>query len=65
MGDIAVLAASIRDDTQLPPIVIRSAGTLISGARSSQAAKLLGLTKVSITINDRVDPTLDEDSQSA
>ena len=58
MGDIAALAASIRDDTQLQPIVIRSAGTLISGAHRSQAAKLLGLTKVSVTINDRVDPTL-------
>jgi hypothetical protein len=58
MGDIAVLAASIRDDTQLQPIVIRSAGTLISGAHRSQAAKLRGLTKLSVTINDRVDPTV-------
>jgi hypothetical protein len=57
MGGIAALAARIRDDTQLQPIVIRSAGTLISGARRSQAAKLLGLTKVSATINDRVDST--------
>jgi hypothetical protein len=58
MGDIAVLAASIRDDTQLLLIVIRSAGTLISGAYRSQAAELLGLTKLSVTINDRVDPTV-------
>jgi ParB/Sulfiredoxin domain len=58
MGDIAVLAASIRDDTQLRLIAIRSAGTLFSGARRSQAAKLLGLTKVSVTINASVDPTL-------
>ena len=58
MDDIVVLAVSIRDDTQPQQIVIRSAGTLISGARRSQAGKLLGLTKVSATINDRVDPTL-------
>jgi hypothetical protein len=58
MGDIAVLAAGIRDDTQPQPIVIRSAGTLFSSARRSQAVKLLGLTKLSVTINDRVDPTL-------
>jgi hypothetical protein len=58
MGDIAVLAASIRDDTQLRLIVIQSAGTLISGAHRSQAAKLLGLTKLSVTISDRVDPTV-------
>jgi hypothetical protein len=58
MGDIAALAASIRDDTQLQPIVIRPVGTLFSGARRSQAFKLLGLTKVSGTINDRVVPTL-------
>jgi ParB-like nuclease domain len=58
MGDLAALATSLRNDTQLQPIVIRSAGTLISGAHRSQAAKLLGLTKVSATINDRVDPTL-------
>jgi ParB-like nuclease domain len=56
MGDIAALAASVRDDTQLQPIVIRSAGALISGARRSQTAKLLGLTKLSVAINDRVDP---------
>jgi ParB family transcriptional regulator, chromosome partitioning protein len=60
MGDIGALAASIRDDTRLQPIVIRSAGALISGARRSQAAKLLGLTKVSFTTNDRVDPTRGE-----
>jgi hypothetical protein len=58
MDDIVVLAVSIRDDTQPQQIVIRSAGTLISCARRSQAGKLLGLTKVSATINDRVDPTL-------
>jgi hypothetical protein len=57
-GDIAALADSIRDDIQLQPIVIRSAGTLISGARRSEAGKLLGLTKVSATINDRVDLAL-------
>jgi ParB-like nuclease domain len=57
-GDIAALAASIHDDTQLQPIVIRPAGTLFSSARRSQAFKLLGLTKLSVTINDRVDPTV-------
>jgi hypothetical protein len=58
MGDLAALATSLRNDTQLQPIVIRSAGKLISGAHRSQAAKLLGLTKLSVTINDRVDPTV-------
>ena len=58
IGNIAALAASIRDDTQLQPIVIRSAGTLFFGARRSQAAKLLDLTKVGVTINASVDPTL-------
>jgi hypothetical protein len=57
MSGIAALAASLRDDTQLQPIVIRSAGTLFSGARRSQAAKPLRLTKLSVAINDRVDPT--------
>jgi hypothetical protein len=58
MGDLAALATSLRNDTQLQPIVIRSAGTLFSGARRSQAAKPLRLTKLSVAINDRVDPTL-------
>jgi hypothetical protein len=57
MGGIAALAVSIRNDTRLQPIAIRFAGTLFSGARRSQAAKLLGLTKVRVTINDRVEPT--------
>jgi hypothetical protein len=59
IGNLAVLAAGIRDDTHLQPIAIRSAGTLISAAHRSQAAKLLGLTKVSGALNDRVDPRRD------
>ena len=58
MGDIAALATSIRNDTQLQPIVIRFARTLFSGARRTQAAKMLGLTKLTVTTNDRVDPTV-------
>jgi hypothetical protein len=58
MGDLAALATSLRNDIQLQPIVIPSAGKLISGAHRSQAAKLIGLTKLSVTINDRVDPTV-------
>jgi hypothetical protein len=59
MGNIATLA-STRGDTQLQPIVIRFAGMLISGARRSQVAKLLGLTKVSVTMDARADPRCGE-----
>jgi ParB-like nuclease domain len=51
MGDIAELAASMRESL-LHPIVIRPDGTLVAGERRLRAAKLLGWTEIPVTVVD-------------
>ena len=52
MGDIAALAASMRELGLLQPVVVRPDGRLIAGQRRLQAAKLLGWTEIPITVVD-------------
>jgi ParB family chromosome partitioning protein len=50
LGDIAGLAASIRDIGLLNPITVDENGRLLAGARRLAACKLLGLEKVEVRI---------------
>ena len=52
VGDIRSLAHSIREIGLLHPPVVRSDGLLIAGERRLRALKLLGWTKVPVTILD-------------
>src|SRR5262249_43192570 len=52
LGDIAALAASIKDTGLLHPIVVRRDGTLIAGERRLRAAELLGWRKIPVTVLD-------------
>jgi hypothetical protein len=52
MGDIEGLAASIRDDGLIHPIVIRPDGRLIAGERRIKAWRLLGRSDIPYTILD-------------
>jgi ParB/RepB/Spo0J family partition protein len=52
LGDIRSLARSIQEIGLLHPIVIRPDGKLIAGERRLQALKLLGRTKVPVTVLD-------------
>jgi ParB/RepB/Spo0J family partition protein len=49
LGDIASLAASIRDVELLHPIVIRPDGVLIAGERRLEAYKTLGHNEIPVT----------------
>ncbi len=49
LGDLAGLAASIKEIGLLHPIVVRSDGRLIAGERRLQACKLLGWKTVPVT----------------
>jgi ParB-like nuclease domain len=53
MGDIAGLAASIADIGLINPITIDSNGLLLAGERRLEAAKLLGRTKIAVTVMRR------------
>jgi ParB-like nuclease domain len=50
MGDIEGLAASIDDIGLIEPIAIDSTGLLLAGSRRLAAAKLLGWTKIAVTV---------------
>jgi ParB family chromosome partitioning protein len=50
MGDIAGLAASIADIGLINPITIDSNGLLLAGERRLEAAKLLGWTKIAVSV---------------
>ena len=50
LGDIEALAASIADVGLLHAIVIAPEGTLIAGERRLEAARLLGWTKIPVTV---------------
>jgi len=50
MGDLAGLAESIEDLGLLNPIIVSPDGFLLSGERRLRAAKLLGWTKIPVTI---------------
>ena len=52
MGDIAALAASMRELGLLQPVVVRPDGVLIAGQRRLHAAKLLGWTEIPVTVVD-------------
>lgn len=52
MGDIEALAASIAEVGLLHPPVVRPDGRLVAGERRIQAAKLLGWTKIPVTVID-------------
>jgi ParB/RepB/Spo0J family partition protein len=52
MGDIAGLAASIKELTLLHPIVVRPDGVLVAGERRLRAAKLLGWETIPVTVVD-------------
>jgi N6-adenosine-specific RNA methylase IME4 len=52
MGDVAALAKSIRESGLMHPVVICPDGRLIAGARRVAAFKLLGHTKIPVTILD-------------
>jgi N6-adenosine-specific RNA methylase IME4 len=52
MGDIEALAASIDQIGLLHPLVVGQDGKLIAGERRLRAAKLLGWTKIPITVVD-------------
>ncbi len=52
LGNIRALARSIQEIGLLHPIVVRPDGMLIAGERRLQALKLLGRTKVPVTVID-------------
>ena len=52
LGDIRALARSIQEIGLLHPIVVRPDGVLIAGERRFRALKLLGWTKVPVTVID-------------
>jgi ParB-like chromosome segregation protein Spo0J len=52
LGDIRSLARSIQEIGLLHPVVIRPDGKLIAGERRLRALKLLGWTKVPVTVLD-------------
>jgi len=52
MGDVAGLAASIKELGLLHPIVVRPDGVLVAGERRLRAAKLLGWTEIPVTVVD-------------
>lgn len=52
LGDIAALAASIKEVGLLHPIVVTPNGRLIAGERRCAACKLLGWTKIPVTVID-------------
>jgi N6-adenosine-specific RNA methylase IME4 len=52
MGDIDALAANIADVGLLHPVVVRPNGRLVAGERRMRAAKLLGWTKIPVTVID-------------
>lgn len=64
LGDIAGLAASIRDVGLLHPIVIRPDGVLIAGERRLAAAKQLGWESIPVTVVDMADVVRGELSEN-
>ena len=52
LGDIKVLARSIRAVGLLHPVVVRPDGTLIAGKRRLEAARLLGWQKIPVHVVD-------------
>src|SRR5262249_60596321 len=52
MGDVAGLAASIKELGLLHPIVVRPAGVLVAGERRLRAAKLLGWATIPVSVVD-------------
>ena len=52
LGDLAALAASIKELGLLHPVVVRGDGRLIAGERRLQACKLLGWKTVPVTVTN-------------
>ena len=52
LGDLAGLAASIKELGLLHPVVVRDDGRLIAGERRLAACKLLGWKTVPVTVID-------------
>jgi N6-adenosine-specific RNA methylase IME4 len=52
MGDIAALAASVRELGLLHPVVVRPDGTLIAGERRIRAAQELGWAEIPVNVVD-------------
>ncbi|MGB6351780.1 MAG: MT-A70 family methyltransferase [Pseudolabrys sp.] len=65
LGDIAALAANIKEIGLLHPVVIRRDGTLIAGARRIAAAKTLGWKKIPATVIDLDDILRGEFAENA
>ena len=55
LGDVAALAASIRDLGLLHPIVISQSGRLLAGQRRLEACRSLGWLSVPVTVVEVAD----------
>lgn len=59
LGDLAALSASIADIGLLHPIVITPDNRLVAGQRRLEACRVLGLTRVRVTVVDTIKTALD------
>lgn len=64
LGDVAVLAESIRAVGLLHPVVVSSDGLLIAGRRRLEASRLLGWTDLPVSVVDLKDVTRAEHDEN-
>jgi ParB-like chromosome segregation protein Spo0J len=59
MGDLASLAASMKERGLLQPVAIRPDRTLVAGARRLEAARLLGWDRISVYVADGLEQEIE------